>query len=50
MAIYRIADPGLRLPVVTPGGRQHCFYGSRRAPTERTEMQVGPFRIESSSR
>lgn len=31
---------------VTRDGRQHCFYGSRRAPTERTEMQVGPFRIE----
>lgn len=23
-----------------------CFYGSRRAPIERTEMQVGPFRLE----
>ncbi len=32
--------------VVQPGGRQHCFYGSRRAPAERTEMQVGPFRME----
>lgn len=32
--------------VVQPGGRQHCFYGSRRAPTERTEMEVGPFRLE----
>jgi hypothetical protein len=32
--------------VVQPDGRQHCFYGSRRAPTERTEMQVGPFRME----
>ena len=32
--------------VVTQGGRQHCFYASRRAPTERTEMQVGPFRLE----
>ena len=32
--------------VVRPDGRQHCFYGSRRAPTERTEMQVGPFRLE----
>ncbi len=31
---------------VQPGGRQHCFYGSRRAPIERTEMQVGPFRME----
>jgi hypothetical protein len=32
--------------VVQPGGRQHCFYGSRRAPTERTDMNVGPFRME----
>ncbi len=32
--------------VVQRGGRQHCFYGSRRAPAERTDMQVGPFRLE----
>ena len=32
--------------VVEKNGRQHCFYASRRAPTERTEMQVGPMRIE----
>jgi hypothetical protein len=32
--------------VVQPEGRQHCFFGSRRAPLERTEMQVGPFRME----
>jgi hypothetical protein len=32
--------------VVQPGLRQHCFYGSRRAPRERTEMDVGPMRIE----
>ena len=32
--------------VVTQGGLQHCFYGSRRAPTERTDMSCGPFRIE----
>ena len=32
--------------VVTAGGRQHCFYGSRRAPAERTDMSVGPMRIE----
>jgi hypothetical protein len=31
--------------VVQRGGRQHSFFGSRRAPLERTEMQVGPFRI-----
>ena len=32
--------------VVQPGTRQHCFYGSRRAPLERTDMTVGPFRME----
>jgi hypothetical protein len=32
--------------VVLPGGRQHCFYASRRAPLERTDMTVGPFRME----
>ncbi len=32
--------------VVERGGRQHCFYGSRRAPRQRSELQVGPFRIE----
>lgn len=32
--------------VVERGGRQHCFFGSRRAPEERTEMEVGPFRLE----
>lgn len=32
--------------VVRPEGLQHCFYGSRRAPTERTDLSVGPFRIE----
>ena len=31
---------------VQPDGRQHCFFGSRRAPAERTEMGVGPFRME----
>jgi hypothetical protein len=31
---------------VQPEGRQHCFFGSRRAPLERTDMQVGPFRME----
>ncbi len=28
------------------GGRQHSFFGSRRAPRERTEMTVGPFTVE----
>lgn len=32
--------------VVQPGMLQHCFYGSRRAPVERTELDVGPFRME----
>ena len=32
--------------VVQPGKLQHCFYGSRRAPDERTDMSCGPFRIE----
>ncbi|TVS16028.1 MAG: hypothetical protein EA417_11725 [Gammaproteobacteria bacterium] len=32
--------------VVEPNGRQHCFYASRRAPTERSEMNAGPYRIE----
>ncbi len=31
---------------VSQGGRQHAFFGSRRAPLERSEMAVGPFRIE----
>ncbi len=31
---------------VEAGGRQHSFYGSRRAPQERTDMQVGPMRLE----
>jgi hypothetical protein len=32
--------------VVERDGRQHCFYASRRAPSERTEMTVGPLRYE----
>src|SRR5258707_11352095 len=32
--------------VVQPGGRQHCFYGSRHTSQERTGTPVGPFRIE----
>ena len=32
--------------VVQPDARQHCFYGSRRAPVERSDMEVGPFRME----
>lgn len=32
--------------VVEQGGRQHAWFGSRRAPLERTDTLVGPFRIE----
>lgn len=31
---------------VRAGGRQHAFFASGRAPLERTDMSVGPFRIE----
>jgi hypothetical protein len=31
---------------VSIGGVQHTFHASRRAPKERTEMQIGPMRIE----
>ncbi|MEZ5279614.1 MAG: hypothetical protein R2770_04005 [Acidimicrobiales bacterium] len=31
---------------VERGGRQHAYIASRSAPQERTDMQVGPFRIE----
>jgi hypothetical protein len=47
MAIYphrRVMDAAFS--TVSAGGRQHCFFGSRRAPLERTDMTVGPFRIE----
>jgi hypothetical protein len=32
--------------VVRKGGLQHSFFASRRAPRERTDLTVGPFRIE----
>ena len=32
--------------VVEKGGKQHSFFASCRAPRERTEMTVGPFRLE----
>lgn len=47
MAVYphrQILDGAFS--AVEQGGRQHAFYGSRRAPDERTDMSVGPFRIE----
>jgi hypothetical protein len=31
---------------VSTGGRQHCFHASRRAPRDRSDMRVGPLRIE----
>ena len=31
---------------VDGSGMQHCFYASRRAPQERSSMEVGPFRLE----
>jgi hypothetical protein len=47
MAIYPLRGVmDCAFSTVKPGGLQHCFYGSRRAPTERTEMDVGPFRLE----
>ncbi len=47
MAVYphrRIQD--CAFSAIQAGGRQHCFYGSRRAPDERTDMSVGPMRLE----
>ncbi len=32
--------------VVKPNSRQYCFFASRRAPAERTEMRAGPFRLD----
>lgn len=32
--------------VVEKGGRQHCFFGSCRAPYERSDTRCGPFRFE----
>ena len=32
--------------VVEKAGKQHSFFASRRAPLERTQMEVGPFSIE----
>lgn len=31
---------------VEQGGRQHCFFASGRAPQERTDTSMGPFRLE----
>ena len=47
MAIYphrNIMDGAFS--IVSKDKKQHCFFGSRRAPDERTDMTVGPLRIE----
>jgi hypothetical protein len=47
MAVYpHLGILDCAFSVVEKGGNQHCFFGSCRAPLERTEMQVGPFSIE----
>lgn len=47
MAVYPHRDVlDCAFSLVTPGGLQHCFFGSKRAPHERTDMSVGPMRIE----
>lgn len=32
--------------IVTADGEQHCFFASRRAPAEPSELTIGPFRLE----
>ena len=47
MAVYpyrKVQDAAFS--VVTADGRQYAFFGSRLAPLERTDMSVGPFRVE----
>ena len=47
MAIYpHLGILDCAFSLVRPGGLQHCFFASRRAPLERTEMQAGPMRLE----
>ena len=47
MAVYpHLGVLDCAFSVVRPGGRQHCFFASRRAPAERTEMCAGPMRID----
>src|ERR1700704_7016087 len=36
--------------VVQPGGRQHCFYGSRPASLEGTGLQGGPLPLSAGGR
>ena len=47
MAVYpHLGVLDCAFSVVRPGGLQHCFFASRRAPAERTEMRAGPMRID----
>ncbi|MFZ5654179.1 MAG: hypothetical protein ACOY42_07265 [Pseudomonadota bacterium] len=47
MAVYpHLEIMDCAFSVVEKGGRQHCFFGSCRAPRERTDMRLGPFRLE----
>lgn len=47
MAVYPLRGiVDCAFSVVEQGGRQHSFFASGRAPLERTDMQVGPFRLE----
>jgi len=47
IAVYphrRVLD--CHFSTVEAGALQHCFYASRRAPQERTDLSVGPARLE----
>ena len=47
MAVYpHLGILDCAFSVVRPSGLQHCFFASRRAPSERTEMCAGPMRID----
>ncbi len=47
MAVYPHRDiMDCHFSVREAGGLQHCFYASRRAPSERTDTTIGPFRLE----
>ena len=47
MAVYpHLGILDCAFSLVRPGGLQHCFFASRRAPLERTEMRAGPMRIQ----
>lgn len=47
MAVYpHLGILDCAFSVVRPEGLQHCFFASRRAPRERTEMSAGPMRLD----